>query len=69
MIQISYEFLIAFAGFVFVALLMGGFIALHSVFEQLHELKSELEVLKNFVKSNHDEYRKRLGLPPSSIYF
>lgn len=48
---------------------MGGFIALHSVFEQLHDLKSELEVLKNFVKSNDDEYRKRLGLPPSSFYF
>ena len=69
MVQISYEFLIVFAGVVFFALLMGGFIALHSVFEQLHDLKSELEVLKNFVKSNDDEYRKRLGLPPSSFYF
>lgn len=69
MVQISYEFLIVFAGFVFFALLMGGFIALYSVYEELHDLKFELEVLRDFVKSNDDEYRKRLGLPPSSFYF
>ena len=69
MIQLSYDFLIGFVGSVFLTLLLGGFIALYSVYEELHDLKFELEVLRDFVKSNDDEYRKRLGLPPSSFYF
>lgn len=69
MIQISYEFLIGFVGFVFLVLLLGGLIALYSVYDELHDLKFKLEVLKHYVKSNDEEYRKRLGLPPPSFYF
>ena len=59
MIQISFHTLIEL---VFLVVFLIGLFELSSI-------KRDLEVLKRYVKDNDNEYRKKLGLPPSSPYF